>query len=55
MRLKAISSVVGMILYCMGLSILLPVVCGLYYGEVDVILWLLAAMGIIVTLGLVLH
>ena len=55
MRLKTISSVVGMLLCCMGLSILLPVVCGLYYGEMTAISRLLLAMGIIVVLGLGLH
>ena len=55
MRLQTIFSVVGMILCCMGLSILLPVACGLYYGEMEVISRLLLAMGIIVALGLALH
>lgn len=55
MRLKTISSVVGMILCCMGLSILLPVACGLYYGEITAISRLLMAVGIIVALGLALH
>ena len=55
MRLKTISSVVGMILCCMGLSILLPVICGLYYGETKAISRLLLAMGTIVALGLALH
>ena len=40
---------------CMGLSILLPVVCGLFYGETAVIFRLLEAIVIIVGLGLILH
>ena len=55
MRLKTISRVVGLILGCMGLSILLPVGCGLYYGETAVIFRLLEAVAIIVGIGFALH
>lgn len=55
MRIKTISRVAGLILCCLGLSILLPVICGLYYGEFDVISRLLVAMVIVVIFGLTFH
>lgn len=55
MRLKTIFSVVGLILCCMGLFVLLPVICALYYGEVGTVSRLLIAMGIIVGVGIALR
>ncbi len=55
MRLKTIFSVVGLILCCMGLAILLPVACAVYYEESGILTQLLIAMSIVVSAGIALR
>ncbi len=55
MRLRVIARVVGTILCCLGFSLIMPVLCALYYGETLEITRLLLAMAAMLGVGGFLH